>query len=66
MISGFDAIAPGYILTDQTAEVFAGEHGPSVLGQITMRAFGTPRHRRRSGLPRLGRGAVRDGPGAGG
>jgi NAD(P)-dependent dehydrogenase (short-subunit alcohol dehydrogenase family) len=37
-----NAIAPGYMLTDQTAEVFSGEHGPSILGQITMRAFGTP------------------------
>jgi NAD(P)-dependent dehydrogenase (short-subunit alcohol dehydrogenase family) len=36
-----NAIAPGYILTDQTAEVF-GEHGDSILAQVTMREFGRP------------------------
>ncbi len=37
-----NAIAPGYILTDQTAEVFGGEHGDSIRAQVTMREFGTP------------------------
>jgi NAD(P)-dependent dehydrogenase (short-subunit alcohol dehydrogenase family) len=37
-----NAIAPGYMLTDQTAEVLGGKFGPAILGQITMRAFGTP------------------------
>jgi 3-oxoacyl-[acyl-carrier protein] reductase len=37
-----NAIAPGYMLTDQTAEVFEGEHGDSILSQVTMREFGTP------------------------
>jgi len=35
-----NAVAPGYILTDQTREVFSGEVGDAVLGQITMRRFG--------------------------
>jgi 3-oxoacyl-[acyl-carrier protein] reductase len=30
------------MLTDQTAEVFEGEHGDSILSQVTMREFGTP------------------------
>jgi NAD(P)-dependent dehydrogenase (short-subunit alcohol dehydrogenase family) len=37
-----NAIAPGYMLTDQTADTFEGEHGPSIRAQITMRDFGTP------------------------
>jgi 3-oxoacyl-[acyl-carrier protein] reductase len=37
-----NAIAPGYILTEQTAEVFGGEFGDSVLSQVTMREFGRP------------------------
>jgi NAD(P)-dependent dehydrogenase (short-subunit alcohol dehydrogenase family) len=37
-----NAIAPGYILTEQTAEVFAGVFGDSVLSQVTMREFGRP------------------------
>jgi 3-oxoacyl-[acyl-carrier protein] reductase len=37
-----NAIAPGYMLTEMNADVFGGEHGPAILGQITMRAFGTP------------------------
>jgi 3-oxoacyl-[acyl-carrier protein] reductase len=37
-----NGIAPGYMLTDQTAEVFEGEHRDSILGQVTMREFGTP------------------------
>jgi 3-oxoacyl-[acyl-carrier protein] reductase len=37
-----NAIAPGYILTDQTEAVFTGEHGPAIRGQITARAFGAP------------------------
>jgi NAD(P)-dependent dehydrogenase (short-subunit alcohol dehydrogenase family) len=37
-----NAIAPGYMLTDQTAETFGGEHGSSIRAQITMRDFGTP------------------------
>ena len=35
-----NAIAPGYMLTDQTAEVFGGEHGEAIRAQITMREFG--------------------------
>jgi len=37
-----NAIAPGYMLTDQTAEVFEGEHREAILGQVTMREFGAP------------------------
>jgi NAD(P)-dependent dehydrogenase (short-subunit alcohol dehydrogenase family) len=37
-----NAIAPGYMLTDQTAEVFEGEHRDSILSQVTMREFGSP------------------------
>jgi 3-oxoacyl-[acyl-carrier protein] reductase len=37
-----NAIAPGYILTDQTAEVFGGESGEAILSQVTMREFGRP------------------------
>ncbi|MBS1679007.1 MAG: SDR family oxidoreductase [Actinobacteria bacterium] len=37
-----NAIAPGYILTDQTAEVFGGEYGDSIRAQVTMREFGRP------------------------
>lgn len=37
-----NAIAPGYMLTDQTAETFSGEHRESILGQVTMREFGRP------------------------
>lgn len=37
-----NGIAPGYMLTDQTAEVFEGEHRDSILSQVTMREFGTP------------------------
>jgi NAD(P)-dependent dehydrogenase (short-subunit alcohol dehydrogenase family) len=37
-----NAIAPGYILTDQTAEVFGGEHREAILSQVTMREFGRP------------------------
>jgi 3-oxoacyl-[acyl-carrier protein] reductase len=37
-----NAIAPGYMLTDQTAEVFEGEHRDSILAQVTMGEFGTP------------------------
>jgi 3-oxoacyl-[acyl-carrier protein] reductase len=37
-----NAIAPGYMLTDQTAEVFEGEHRDAILSQVTMREFGTP------------------------
>jgi NAD(P)-dependent dehydrogenase (short-subunit alcohol dehydrogenase family) len=35
-----NAVAPGYVLTDQTAEVFGGEHGDAIRAQITMRDFG--------------------------
>jgi NAD(P)-dependent dehydrogenase (short-subunit alcohol dehydrogenase family) len=38
-----NGIAPGYMLTDQTAEVFEGEHRDAILGQITMGEFGAPR-----------------------
>jgi NAD(P)-dependent dehydrogenase (short-subunit alcohol dehydrogenase family) len=37
-----NGIAPGYMLTDQTAEVFEGEHRDSILAQVTKREFGTP------------------------
>jgi NAD(P)-dependent dehydrogenase (short-subunit alcohol dehydrogenase family) len=37
-----NAIAPGYILTDQTREVFSGEVGKSVSAQIPMRRLGGP------------------------
>lgn len=37
-----NAIAPGYMLTDQTAETFSGKHRESILGQVTMREFGRP------------------------
>lgn len=37
-----NTIAPGYILTDQTEEVFTGPHGPTIRAQITARDFGTP------------------------
>ncbi len=37
-----NAIAPGYMLTDQTAEVFEGEHRDAILAQVTMREFGRP------------------------
>jgi 2-dehydro-3-deoxy-D-gluconate 5-dehydrogenase len=37
-----NAIAPGYMLTDQTAEVFEGEHRETILSQVTMRGFGAP------------------------
>lgn len=37
-----NGIAPGYILTDQTAETFEGEHRDSIVGQVTMREFGNP------------------------
>lgn len=37
-----NAIAPGYILTDQTEAVFTGEHGPAIRSQITARDFGSP------------------------
>ena len=37
-----NAIAPGYILTDQTAEVFGGEFGDAIRAQVTMREFGSP------------------------
>jgi NAD(P)-dependent dehydrogenase (short-subunit alcohol dehydrogenase family) len=37
-----NAIAPGYMLTDQTADTFEGEHRESILAQVTMREFGTP------------------------
>jgi NAD(P)-dependent dehydrogenase (short-subunit alcohol dehydrogenase family) len=37
-----NAIAPGYILTDQTEEVFGGEHGAEIRRQITARDFGGP------------------------
>ena len=35
-----NAIAPGYILTDQTKAVFTGDVGDAVKAQITMRRFG--------------------------
>jgi len=37
-----NGIAPGYMLTEQTAEVFEGEHRDSILSQVTKREFGTP------------------------
>jgi NAD(P)-dependent dehydrogenase (short-subunit alcohol dehydrogenase family) len=37
-----NAVAPGYILTDQTREVFSSETGDAVRSQITMRRFGEP------------------------
>jgi NAD(P)-dependent dehydrogenase (short-subunit alcohol dehydrogenase family) len=37
-----NGIAPGYMLTDQTAAVFEGEHRDSILAQVTMREFGAP------------------------
>lgn len=37
-----NAIAPGYVLTDQTAAVFGGEHGDAIRAQVTMREFGRP------------------------
>jgi 3-oxoacyl-[acyl-carrier protein] reductase len=37
-----NGIAPGYMLTDQTAEVFEGEHRDSILAQVTKREFGSP------------------------
>ena len=37
-----NGLAPGYIETEQTAATFAGEHRDSILGQVTMREFGTP------------------------
>ncbi|HET7506871.1 MAG TPA: SDR family NAD(P)-dependent oxidoreductase [Solirubrobacterales bacterium] len=37
-----NAIAPGYMLTDQTADVFEGEHREAILSQVTMREFGRP------------------------
>jgi NAD(P)-dependent dehydrogenase (short-subunit alcohol dehydrogenase family) len=37
-----NAIAPGYMLTDQTAAVFGGEHREAILGQVTMGEFGRP------------------------
>jgi 3-oxoacyl-[acyl-carrier protein] reductase len=35
-----NAVAPGYILTEQTQDVFTGEVGESIKAQITMRRFG--------------------------
>lgn len=37
-----NSIAPGYMLTDQTAEVFRGELGESIRSQITVGEFGDP------------------------
>jgi 3-oxoacyl-[acyl-carrier protein] reductase len=37
-----NGLAPGYILTDQTAATFEGEHRESILAQVTMREFGSP------------------------
>jgi 3-oxoacyl-[acyl-carrier protein] reductase len=37
-----NGIAPGYMLTDQTAETFEGPHRESILAQVTMREFGAP------------------------
>jgi NAD(P)-dependent dehydrogenase (short-subunit alcohol dehydrogenase family) len=37
-----NGIAPGYMLTDQTAETFEGAHRESILAQVTMRQFGAP------------------------
>lgn len=37
-----NAIAPGYILTEQTEAVFKGEHRSAIKAQITVREFGTP------------------------
>jgi NAD(P)-dependent dehydrogenase (short-subunit alcohol dehydrogenase family) len=37
-----NGLAPGYILTDQTAVTFEGEHRESILAQVTMREFGSP------------------------
>lgn len=36
-----NAVAPGYMLTEQTEQVFTGEHGDAVRAQITMRDFGS-------------------------
>jgi NAD(P)-dependent dehydrogenase (short-subunit alcohol dehydrogenase family) len=37
-----NAVAPGYILTDQTREVFSSETGDALRSQIAMRRFGEP------------------------
>ncbi len=37
-----NAIAPGYMLTEQTATTFSGKHRESILGQVTLREFGRP------------------------
>lgn len=37
-----NAIAPGYILTDQTAELFGGELGEAIRAQVTARELGRP------------------------
>jgi len=37
-----NAIAPGYIATDQTRAVFEGPYGDTIRRQITMREFGQP------------------------
>ena len=37
-----NAVAPGYIATDQTRDIFVGEVGEAVMAQIPMRRFGTP------------------------
>lgn len=37
-----NAIAPGYIATDQTRDVFVGAVGEAVMAQIPARRFGTP------------------------
>jgi NAD(P)-dependent dehydrogenase (short-subunit alcohol dehydrogenase family) len=37
-----NAVAPGFILTDQTAEVFVGETGDWVRRQVPAGRLGTP------------------------